>query len=256
MKKRLQQFSLLLFFIGSFLLLASCASEDRFKGQTEAQIFHGGEKALKQQDYQAAINHFEAQETRYPFGPYTNKEQLYIIYAYYMNGDYPSAQSAAERYVHLYPQASDVDYAYYFKALSLYQSQRSFTENYFPVDPALRDLTSNIAAFNAFRVLIEQYPNSPYIVDARAHMVYIRDAIARNELEVGKYYFTRKAYAAALERARSVVLYFQSTPSIAEALVLMAHCYRHLKLPQDEQATLAIIALNYPKYSKAALETV
>jgi outer membrane protein assembly factor BamD len=246
MKKSVFRYLFVLVLTASLGCLSSCATKDRFAGQTEAQIFHGGEKALKKGDYQDAVEYFEAQEERYPYGPYTNQEQLDIIYAYYQNGDYASAQSSATRYIHLNPQSDAIDYANYMQALSVFAQGRNFTENYFPVNPALRDLSPSVQAFNGFRTVVVQFPDSAYAADARQHMIYIRNMIADNNLQVGQYYYTRQAYIAALERARTVVLYYQQSPSVADALVLMVQCYERLGLLQDAQMARELLAVNYP----------
>jgi outer membrane protein assembly factor BamD len=230
------------------LLLAGCASDqDRFKNMSEAKMYNGGIQALNTEDYEDAVEHFEAQEAKYPYGPYARQEQLTIIYAYYKNGDFPSAQSASERYIHLHPASQYVDYAYYMKAMATFAKERTFLENYFPVDSATRDMSPNIAAFQDFNQLVQQFPQSHYVADARLHMVYIRNAVARNNVKAGSYYYTRAAYVAALNRAQEVVLHYQKAPAVADALVLMVKCYRHLKLTDDAARALKTLQLNFPE---------
>ena len=77
-------------------------------------------------------------------------------------------------------------------------------------------------------------------------MVYIRNAIARNNLKVADYYYSRHAYVAALNRARTVVFKFQGAPTVPDALVMMYKCYQKLNLTKDAQATLKVLQLNYP----------
>ena len=50
--------------------------------------------------------------------------KLDLIYAYYKKKDFPSAAATAERFIHLYPRAKYVDYAYYMKALANFQQTR------------------------------------------------------------------------------------------------------------------------------------
>lgn len=60
----------------------------------------------------------------YPFSDYTEKSQMDLIYAYYKNEDYPAAAATAERFIHLYPRAKNVDYAYYMKGMANFQQTR------------------------------------------------------------------------------------------------------------------------------------
>ena len=244
---RFRKWLSILFLATCIVLLASCADkDDRFKHMSETELYHGGVKALDKHDYQDAIAHFEAQEAQFSYGQYARPEQIIIIYAYYMNDDYPSSLSAAQRYIHLYPQGENVDYAYYMQALSAYAEARTFLENYFPVDLAERDLAAPQQAYNYFNEFLSRFPSSVYAPDARQHMIYIRNAIARNNLKVAQYYYSRKAYVGALNRARAVVFNFQETPSVPDALVVMFNCYQRLNLPQDAQDVRAVLARNYP----------
>lgn len=227
--------------------LVGCASdEDRFKDMSEQTIFQGGQESLKQGDYHKAVDYFEAQETKYPYGPNAKREQLNIVYAYYKNEDYASAQSAAERYIHLYPGDAALDYVYYLRAMSIYANGRTVMENYFPVDAALRDRDPMQDAYNAFTTLIQRYPQSQYTDNALSHMLFIRNGVARNIVASADYYYSRGAYVAALNNAQEVVLHYQGAPAVADALVLMVHAYQQLNLIDDATRTRSIIAINYP----------
>ncbi len=235
----------------SVWLLAGCvANKNPYAHMNEGQIFTSGQTALHSHNFATAVSAFEVLEARYPYGPYAHQEQLDIIYTYYRKNDYPSAQAAAQRYIQLHPGGRYVDYAYYMKAMSMFAGSRNFLENYFPVDQALRDLTLSIEAFEAFARVLHDYPQSPYAEDARLHMIYIRNAIARDHIQVAKYYYSRHAYVAALERARSVVFKFQGAPAVPDALAMMYQCYKKLQLTKEAKATLSVLKMNYPQRLK------
>lgn len=228
------------------LLLAGCASDkDPYQGMSEGKIFNIAQTAQNKGDYDKAVSAYEALEAKYPYGQYAHIQQLNIIYAYYKKDDYVSAQAAAERYIHLNPQGRYVDYAYYMKAMSLFAKERSFLENYFPVDPAERNLGAEQEAFDAFNFVLRNYPRSPYANDARLHMVYIRNMFARNHLKTAEYYYSRAAYIAALDNAREIVFHYQGAPTTGKALVMMYHCYTQLKMAKQAKTTLAILKSNY-----------
>ena len=238
------------------LLLSSCVSDkDPYANMSEQQIFESGQMSLRDEHFNKAVSAYEAQEAKYPYGPYARQEQLNIIYAYYKDGDYPSAEAAAQRYIHLNPEGRYVDYAYYMKAMSVFARAHHFLENYLPIDPALHNITPSIEAFNDFNRVVRDYPQSHYAADARLHMVYIRNGIARNNLKVANYYYSRRAYVAALNRARIVVFKFQGAPTVPDALLMMYKCYQKLELDQDAQATLKVLQLNYPKLAEKFFKT-
>ena len=241
--------------LGSWLLSGCVGNQDPYANMSEAQIFQNGQAALHKQSYNKAVTAYEAQEAKYPYGPYASQEQLNIIYAYYQKGDYPSAEAAAQRYIHLNPQGRYVDYAYYMKAMSVFAGAHNFLENYLPIDPALHNLKPSMEAFNDFNLVVRNYPQSFYAADARLHMVYIRNGIARNNIKVANYYYSRHAYVAALNRARVVVFKFQGTPSVPDALLMMYRCYQKLELVKEAQTTLKVLQLNYPELAAKASST-
>ena len=58
-------------------------------------------------------------------------------------------------------------------------------------------------AFDAFALLIQRYPDSQYVADARKRMIFLRERLARHDLHIVRYYARRRAYVAASRRAES-----------------------------------------------------
>lgn len=236
--------------IALFALVTACAStsdpSEAYKGQTGEQIFKGGESSLRDRSYGDAIKHFEALDVQYPFGPNTEIAQLHIIYAYYMNSDFPSAEAAADRFIHANPTSSHVDYAYYMRGLSNYYQNIGIFEKVFTVDFATRDLSQIKKSFADFSSIVQQYPASPYAPAAHQYMVYLRNVIANHELEISQYYYQHRAYVASANRASLVVKNYQGAPVVPDALVMMAKSYHQLHLTQSEKETIDVISYNYP----------
>ena len=61
-------------------------------------------------------------------------------------------------------------------------------------------------------------------------MNYIVNSLAAYEVHVARYYFRRGAYVAAANRAQPTVQEFQRSPSVEEALFIMAQSYDRLGL--------------------------
>jgi outer membrane protein assembly factor BamD len=242
------------FFYSIFLLsvafMAACSTSsdpaDAYKGETAQQIFQGGEDALRDKSYAEAIKRFEALDVQYPFGRNTETAQLHIIYAYYKNSDYLSAEAGADRFIHAHPTSLHVDYAYYMRGLSNYYQNMGVFERLFSVDYATRDLTQVKKSFNDFTQLEQQFPASSYAPAAHQYMVYLRDVLANHQVEVAQYYFNRQAYVAAANRASVVVENYQGAPVVPDALVMMAKSYHQLHQTQLEAQTVQVIRYNYP----------
>ena len=72
-------------------------------------------------------------------------------------------------------------------------------------DLAQRDQQASRDAYQSFRQLLEQFPQSTYAEDARLRMNYIVNSLAAYEVHVARYYLRRGAYVAAANRAQQAV---------------------------------------------------
>lgn len=254
------KFSKLLLIPIVLLFVAACGGTtdpaDAYKGESANQIFQKGEEALRDKNYQEATKRFEALDVQYPFGQNTETAQLQIIYAYYMSSDYPSAESAADRFIHAHPTSPHVDYAYYMRGVSNYYQNLGVFERLFAVNLATRDLSQVKKSFEDFSALYNQYPQSPYAPAAHQYMIYLRNILADHELKVAQFYYNREAYVASANRANLLVRHYQGAPSVPDALVLMTKSYRKLHLTENANESLAVLQYNYPNsdYVKDALK--
>jgi outer membrane protein assembly factor BamD len=238
----------------SFTLVACKTTEplEIYKGDTAEQIFTQAEHNLAAGHYESAAKDFEALDTLYPFGAYSQQGQLDIIYAYYKKGDdAESALAAADRYIRLYPRSPDVDYAYYMKGLINMGTNDSWIDRWIRSDPAQRDLSGMDQAFQDFNLLVQRFPNSRYAPDSRKRMIYIRNLLAQNQLEIARFYLKRKAYVASANRASNVVSLYQGSPQVVPALSIMYESYRALNEDKMANDALRLLITNYPNSSEA-----
>ena len=235
------------------VLVAGCSgNKDElapYRHKTAAQIFHDGEIAMAKGKYGEATKSLEALDAIYPFGPYAQQGQLDIIYAYYMDADDPSAVTAADRYIRLYPRGKNVDYAYYMKGIISSTQGYTWLQRKFNVDPAAHDLIYRRAAFLAFSEIVALYPRSPYAANALIRMRYLRNVFARHQYEVAEFYYNHKAYVASANRASFVVKHFNGTPAVADALAMMVKSYRKLGLNKMANNSYLILQASYPDSS-------
>lgn len=216
-----------------------------FKGMTAEQLFKEGKSNLNKKQYESAARRYEAIESMYPFSDYTERSQMDLIYAYYKNEDYLSAAATADRFIHLYPRAHNVDYAYYLKALSEFQQTRGVFAKYMPMDESWRDPGTQSMAYVDFGTLIQKFPNSKYKANSLQRMIYLRNMFAQHELNVSKYYFKRKMYVAAIERANYLVKTYPQAPSAQGALAVMYKANRALGLNSAAEDALKVYQATY-----------
>ena len=69
------------------------------------------------------------------------------------------------------------------------------------------------------------------------------------------FYMRKGAYAAAANRAKYVVDHYDRTPSIPDALALMARAYDHLGMPKLADDARRILKLNFPDRTKTKMSS-
>lgn len=234
------------------ILLSGCARYSlsspgaQVSKMTEEKLFVDGERALANGDNHMAVRYLEALDNQYPFGKYAEQAQLDLIYAYYKKGETAATVAAATRYIHLYPRSKNVDYAYYMKGVADFEQDRGAIMKYLPIDSSLRDPGTARNAFNDFSILIRRFPKSKYVADARQRMIYLTNLFAQTELNVAKYYFDRKAYVAAANRASFLLENYSQAQQSEAALVVLVKSKRKLGLQKSADEALAVLAATYP----------
>ncbi len=215
---------------------------------TENLLYRNTQHSLRIGNYEQAIQGLEQLEARFPFGRYAEQAQLELIFARYMSFDHEDARTAADRFVRLHPQHTHIDYAYYLKGLAAYNKNQGLMDRLFSSDKSKRDITSLRDAYADFAELLERYPDSQYVPDAKQRMIYLRNLLADSELHVADYYMRRGAYLAASNRARYVVENYSKSMAVPDALAIMIEANWKLGLPDAANDTLRVLAVNYPSY--------
>jgi outer membrane protein assembly factor BamD len=189
---------------------------------------------------------YQKLESRYPFGRHAQQALMEIAYTYYKEGETAQAIQTCERFIRQYPNHPNVDYVYYLKGLASYNDDLGFLGRVLNQDISERDAKAAREAFDAFKDLVTRYPDSRYAEDARARMRFLVNSQAQAEVNIARFYFTRKAYLAAIQRSQTVVRDFQRTPAVEEALYLMVRSYEALNFKDLQSDAERVLALNYP----------
>ncbi len=223
------------------------SGDDGNYGGWSAKKFHEkARKSLDRENYQEAIKLYEALEARFPFGDYAAQAQLDVAYAYYKNQDHEAAIAAADRFIKINPRNPNVDYAYYLKGLVNYNRGIGFLDRYLPTDSSQRDPGNARDAYDNFEELVNRFPNSQYVADAKQRMIGLRNNLAMYEVHVARFYFKRKAYLAAANRSGYVIKEFQRTPAVPYALQVMKQAYIELDLMELANDAERVYQQNYP----------
>ena len=230
-------------------LLASDSEEFLEDKDRSAESFYGQAKdAARNGNWDQAIERLEALQARFPFGAHAEQVHLDLIYYYYKADEMDSVIAAADRFIRLYPRHPQVAYAWYMKGSANMERGATFLGTAFAVDRSIRDPQPLRQAFDDFRQLTQQFPDSPYAEDSRYRLVVLRNQLAAHELHVADYYLRMGAYVAVAKRAKAVVENYQGTPAVRRALELMVTAYDQLQLEDLKQDALRVIELNYPDH--------
>ncbi|MBB1089693.1 outer membrane protein assembly factor BamD [Rhodopseudomonas palustris] len=217
---------------------------DETKNWSAAKLYQEAAEQLDGGNYEKAAELYEKLEARYPFGRYAMQSQLDIAYAYYKGDEPEAALAAADRFIKLYPQHPLVDYAYYLKGIINYNRSVGFVDRFIPTDASQRDPGSALDAFQDFAELARRFPNSKYTADALLRMRYLRNNLAKHEVNVARYYMKLGAYIAAANRAQQVIERFQRTVAVVDALVILIDAYTQLGEEQLAADTKRVLELN------------
>lgn len=90
-------------------------------------------------------------------------------------------------------------------------------------------------AFQAFKDLIETYPNSPYANDAYHRLIWVKDQLAKREWAIASYYQERGALISAIRHCQTIIYTYYDSPYTKKAYDLMIRNLDELglKLPAD-----------------------
>ena len=210
-------------------------------------IYQRAQKSMKNGDFGAAIKQLEALQSRFPFSESARQSQLDLIYAYYKNRETEPAIDAADTFIRENPTNLRVDYAYYMKGLINFERQANFVERWFRADLTKRPPTDARKSFDAFAALLQKYPHSQYVADARQRMIFLRNRLADFEYHVAEYYMRRGAYVGAINRAKYCIENYDGAPAVQSSLKILIEAYRKLNLPDLAANAIKVYDENYPK---------
>ena len=210
------------------------------------RLYNEGLTRMEKKDYEAAAKAFGDLQKQYPFSQWARKALLMEVYAHYQAGSYTETVSASDRYTTLYPNSPDAPYATYLAGLALVGE----------LPDVYRDQDRVSKAIRYFQVVIDKYPKSEYVSDARFKIQVARDQLAGHEMDVGRYYLQRKNYTAAINRFREVLFKYQNTREAEEALERLTESYLAMGIVDEAQTAAAVLGHNFPdsEWYKEALD--
>ena len=183
-----------------------------------------------------ATKSFDEVDRQHPYSEYARKALIMSTFTSYKRGDFDTAISSGKRYLALYPGSPDAAYATYLMGLSYFRR----------IPDVTRDQDMTRKALAAFEEIVNNYPESEYVVDAKAKVLVCRDQLAGKEMQVGRYYLEQRNYLAAINRFKVVVTQYQTTRHVEEALERLVEANLALGLSGEAQTATAVLGHNFP----------
>jgi outer membrane protein assembly factor BamD len=200
------------------------------------QIYADAWAQINRNEWENAAKQFDKVDRQHPYSVWARRAMLMSAFCYYQASKYSDAVSTADQYISLHPGSHEVAYAFYLKAISLYEQ----------IVDVNRDQETTQGALVALQDVVQRFPDSEYARDATLKIDLTEDHLAGKEMAVGRYYLTRGDYIGAINRFRMVIQQYQTTPQIAESLERLTEAYYALGLDSEAQTAAAVLGANYP----------
>ena len=200
------------------------------------QIYADAWKEINRGNWDQAALQFNEVDRQHPYSVWARRAQLMSAFCSYQANKYDEAVSTSDQYISLHPGSPEVSYAFYLKAISLYEQ----------IVDVGRDQSKTQGALVALQDVVQRFPDTEYARDASLKVDLTRDHLAGKEMEIGRYYLSRGNYIGAINRFRAVVDQYQTTPQIGEALERLTEAYYSLGLDSEAQTAAAVLGANYP----------
>lgn len=232
----------------SALLLAGCATknDDPTIGWSPNRIYSEAKDEFAAGNYDKAITYYDRLEGRAAGTPLAQQAQLDKAYTQYKNGDKAQALATLGRFIQLHPASPALDYALYLRGLINFNDDLGMLSFISRQDLSERDQQAAKESYESFSQLVTRFPQSKYAPDATQRMTYIVNALAQYEVHVARYYYSRGAYVAAINRAQTAISEYRGVPAVEEAVYIMARSYDALGMTALRDDTLRVLKENYP----------
>ena len=228
----------------SLLLILSCSQKQEeivtvIKGDDiEDQMleaYNEGMIALERKDILFAAKKFNEAELLYPQSEWAPKASLMAAYSYWSDGYYRDSINELKRFLDVYNFDPRLPYAYYLLGMNYYES----------IVDEKKDLKALEESSKYFNILIKEFPETDYALDAKYKIDLITDLLAAKEMYIARYYIKREKWIAAINRLNFVIKNFSTTIYIEEALHRMVEIHYILGLEDQAKIYASTLGYNY-----------
>ena len=206
--------------------------------QPDKQLYDKAMVAINKGRYEVARLDLQTLLSTYPDSEYQMRSKLAFADSWYREGG-SAALAQAETEYH--------DFIIFFpNAPESAEAQMRIGDIYFKqMDRPDRDYTKVVHAQDEYRNMLNQYPDSKLIPEAKQKLREVQEVLAQRESQIGDFYGRRENWVATIARYQTVVdtypLYShidQTLIGLGDAYAAQARFIRAVKLPEDAKARL------------------
>ena len=235
----IEKYLIILKIIPVVFLLSNCTStktNSEISQLSDIEIYSKGLASLKKGNLSKATLEFEDVFLNYPFSSLSSKSEIMSAYSLYQSNEIKKAITKLNSYIEMNPQGELTEYAHYLLAMCYYAQ----------VSSEDRDPSTSIKSLNYFRLIITKYPNTDYAKDAKLKIHLLKNTLAKNELNIGKFYLRKGAPASSIKRFKSVLQNYQNTSVIPETLYRLSEAFLLIGLKDEANKSNALLDYNFP----------
>ena len=238
----MQFHKIFIFFILIILVLSCSKKEEKISLIEEKNLemqmieaYNEGLEELKKGDVRFAAKKFNEVELLYPQSVWAARSTLMAAYSYYSQLYYIDAIIELERFLDKYKNHPRRDYAYYLLAICHYDQ----------IVDEKKDLGEIIKAEKYFKIIIKNYPNTEFAVDAEFKLELIKEILASKEMYLARYYLEREKWIPAMNRFKKITNDYDTTIYVEEALHRLVELNYKVGLEDEAKKYAALLGYNY-----------
>jgi outer membrane protein assembly factor BamD len=237
---------LLIFFLFGFLLLNNCSKNEKIEiikieeDQIENQMikaYQEGMVAFKNQYYIEAAKKFNEAEILFPQSDWAPKSSLMAAYAYYIDDYNNRAILELINFFKKYPNNPNSSYAHYLLAMAYYDE----------IVDEKKDLEPLKNSKKQFEYVVKNYPNTEFSLDSKFKLDLINEMIASKEMFIARHYIQKEKWIPAINRLKFIVMEYDNTIFIEEALHRLVEIYYKIGLEDESRKYAVLLGYNYPE---------
>jgi outer membrane protein assembly factor BamD len=227
---------LVVYLLLAVMLAGGCASTGAARRSAD-EWYELGQRELQRGRYSRAEDAFSRFLEQHPQDRRRPEALMGLADAMYADKRYEEAKFQYRRFLELYPAHSEA-------AKAQFNSSMCTFERINAID---RQQPTTQEAVQEFQRLIQSYPRSAYVDEAKEKLEASRERLAAYELYVGRYYYRQDAYPAAIGRFESLLKVYPEVSFADEVLFLLGDAYVRSANPQEAATVFDELVQRFPQ---------